>query len=113
MVTILDSPNNKDCWTCKAIKSKLTQPLQAAFYADIFDESFNVETIIRYCPRCGKELLSELEYRENWVRYHKDDQRLFVIDGEIATPELIFAMINSKKKHNEELINEIKERVSK
>ena len=105
MVTILDSPNNKDCWTCKVIKQR-QPPLNISIYGDIFDKEFNVETIVRYCPRCGKEILTENEYREAWVKSHKNDPRLFAIDSEIASPELILAMINENKRYHERIEKE-------
>lgn len=63
---------------------------------------YTVETLWRYCPRCGREVMSEKEYRKLWNETYGNDPRLFQIDGDITTDELILAMNNAKNKYWEE-----------
>jgi len=101
-VTILDGPEDKprECFFCKdADPSKL---LHIAVYKKLMDVDYTVETLLRYCPRCGREITPEKEYRELWHETYGNDSRLFKIDGNIATDELILAMNNAKNKYWEE-----------
>lgn len=101
-VTILDGPANKprECLFCKDIDPSET--LHIAISKKLIDVDYTVETLWRYCPRCGKEIMSEKEYRKLWHETYDKDPRLFKIDGNIVTDELILAMNNAKNKYWEE-----------
>lgn len=75
-------------------------------YKEIEDIEYEVEILLRYCPRCGREIMSEREYREAWVKIKDRDSRLFTIDSEIATFNLIKAMNEAEKKFWEDINNE-------
>lgn len=101
-VTILDGPANKprECLFCKDIDPSKT--LHIAISKKLIDVDYTVETLWRYCPRCGREIMPEKEYRELWHETYGNDPRLFKIDGNIVTDELILAMNNAKNKYWEE-----------
>lgn len=100
-VTILDGPEDKprECFFCKDIDP--SKSLHIAVYKKLMDIDYTVETLWKYCPRCGREIMSEKEYRELWHETYSKDPRLFKIDGSIATDELILAMDNAKNKYLE------------
>lgn len=101
-VTILDGPEDKprECFFCKDIDPSKT--LHIAVHKQLMDVGYTVETLWRYCPRCGREIMPEKEYRELWHETYSGDPRLFKIDGNIATDELILAMDKAKNKYWEE-----------
>ena len=106
-VTILDGPNNKNCcFFCSAMNNKEIEKTGLCIYNQIDNIEYCVETIPRYCPRCGKELIPEQKYYKLWNERYKDDPRLFTINSEIATFELIKAMNNSKEKYWDRMIND-------
>ena len=98
-VTILDGPEDKPrkCFFCKDINS--SEKIHMAIYKHLGEVDYTVETLWRYCPRCGKEIMSEKEYRKLWYETYNADPRLFEIDGNIATDELILAMNKAKNKY--------------
>lgn len=98
-ITILDGPAEvpRECFICKDWNTSKT--LHIAIYKNLGEVKYEVETLWRYCPRCGKEIMSEKEYRELWHETYGDDPRLFKIDGDIATDELILAMNDAENKY--------------
>lgn len=72
--------------------------MSMAIHKEIEDIEYEVEILLRYCPRCGREIMSEREYREAWIKIKDRDSRLFTIDSEIATFNLIKAMNEAEKK---------------
>lgn len=106
-VTILDGPDNKDCcFFCGAIADKQEEGFSLCVSNQIDDTKYFVEILLRYCPRCGKELIPEQKYHEIWNKRYKNDYRLFTINSEIATFELIKAMDNSRKKYLDKVTND-------
>jgi ribosomal protein S27AE len=101
-VTILDGPEDKprECFFCRDID--ISKALHIAIYKHLGEVDYTVETLWKYCPRCGKRIMSEEEYRKLWHETLDNDPRLFKIDGNIATDELIVAMNNAKNKYWEE-----------
>lgn len=98
-VTILDGPAEvpRECFFCKDLNT--SKKLHIAIYKYLGEVDYTVETLWRYCPRCGREIMSEKEYRELWHATYGNDPRLFKIDGDIATDELILAMDDAKNKY--------------
>lgn len=98
-VTILDGPEDKprECFFCRDID--ISNALHIAIYKHLGGVDYTVETLWKYCPRCGKRIMSEEEYRKLWHETLDNDPRLFKIDGNIATDELIVAMNNAKNKY--------------
>ena len=86
-ITILDGPAEvpRECFFCKDLNT--SKKLHIAIYKYLGEVDYTVETLWRYCPRCGREIMSE------------KDPRLFKIDGDIATDELILAMDDAKNKY--------------
>lgn len=98
-ITVLDGPAEvpRECFFCKDLD--ISKKLNIAIYKNLGEVDYTVETLWRYCPRCGREIMSEEEYRELWHESYGRDPRLFKIDGDIATDELILAMDDAKNKY--------------
>ena len=101
-VTILDGPKDRprECFFCRDVDP--FKKLHIAIWKKLGEVDYTVETLWRYCPRCGREIMSEKEYRKLWNETYGNALRLFQIDGDIATDELILAMNNAKNKYLEE-----------
>ena len=100
MVSILTGPDDKKCWFCKALMQNKDNPYSTGvFYKLNNKQEVCVESLIRYCPHCGKEILSENDYREQYMKTFHKDERTFQIKGRIATKKLIKAMLDAEDKY--------------
>lgn len=101
-ITIVDSPHSEECYFCKALKT-YPKPKCIAVHNNTDDEdemSYQVETIIKFCPKCGKRLVCENDYNELWVKQYKDYFRSpFNIDSDYVTEDLIKALNRAKREH--------------
>lgn len=105
MVSVLTGPDDKKCWFCEALEQKKNNHIGIWYDLNNNKDVF-IETFIRYCPHCGKELLDENKYRELYAETFNKDERLFAIKGEIATEELMEAMLNAQKEYHNEYYKE-------
>lgn len=98
-ITVFDGPAEvpRECFFCKDLDT--SKKLNIAICKNLGEVDYTVETLWRYCPRCGREIMSEEEYRKLWHESYGSDPRLFKIDGDIATDELILAMDDAKNKY--------------
>ena len=104
MASVLTGPDDKKCWMCKALKE--TKPIHLGInYAVEDNKEIFIESLIRYCPRCGAEIINENRYRKEYIKSLKPKHRYsFSIEGKIATKKLMKAMLDTEKKYYKEEI---------
>lgn len=104
MASVLTGPDDKKCWMCKALKE--TKPIHFGINYIIEDnKEILIESLIRYCPRCGAEIINENKYRKEYIKSLKPEHSYtFSIKGKIATKKLMKAMLDAEEKYYKEEI---------